>query len=171
MKKMLVVLFAVMFSAAATLAFDDDDSVVRWRSIVGVITTPGVNNPVAGLNAGATAWTTRSGRASVNLLTGFTSFEVEGLVINGTNSTGTPGPISAVVGTLVCGAGSTTQIILDTTPVSLNAHGDARFFGHLSGVPTSCANPLFLIRIAAPAGAAGRWIATGVERFIGEDGK
>jgi hypothetical protein len=171
MKKLLVVLFAVAFSAAAGLAHDNDDDVVRWRSIVGVITTPGVNNPVAGINAGATAWTTRGGRASVNLATGFTSFEVEGLVINGTNSTGTPGPITEVEGTLVCGAGSTTQIILDTTPVSLSVHGDARFFGHLSGVPTTCANPLFLVRIAAPAGAAGRWIGTGVERFIGDDGK
>ena len=81
MKKMLAVLFAVVFSAAVGLAHDNDEDVVRWRSIVGVITTPGVNNPVAGINAGATAWTTHSGRASVNLQTGFTAFEVEGLVI------------------------------------------------------------------------------------------
>ena len=114
---------------------------------------------------------TRGGRASVNLVTGATSFEVEGLVINGTAATGTPGPVSAVVATLVCNAGSTAQTILDTTPVSLNVHGDARFIGHLSGVPVSCANAIFLVRIAAPAGAAGRWIATGVERFIGDDGK
>ena len=171
MKKMLVVLFAVACFAAAGFAHDSDDDVVRWRSIAGVITTPGVNSPVAGVNAGATAWTTRAGRASVNLATGFTSFEVEGLVINGGNSSGTPGAITEVVGTLVCGAGSTTQIILDTTPVSLNVHGDARFFGHFSGVPATCVNPLFLVRIAAPAGAAGRWIGTGVERFIGDDGK
>jgi len=51
MKKLLVVLFAVAFSAAAGLAQDNDDDVVRWKSIVGVITTPGVNNPVAGINA------------------------------------------------------------------------------------------------------------------------
>ncbi len=171
MKKLLAVLFAVVFSAAVGLARDNDDDVVRWRSIVGVITTPGVNNPVAGINAGATAWTTHSGRASVNLQSGLTSFEVEGLVINGTNSTGTPGPITAVEGTLVCGAGSPSQVVLDTTPVPLSVHGDARFFGHLSGVPASCVNPLFLVRIAAPAGAAGRWIGTGVERFIGDDGK
>ena len=53
MKKMLAVLFAVVFSAAVGLAHDNDDDVVRWRSIVGVITTPGVNNPVAGINAGS----------------------------------------------------------------------------------------------------------------------
>lgn len=107
----------------------------------------------------------------MNLENGSTSFEVEGLVINGTASSGTPGAIPAVAGTLICGAGSTTQTILDTTSVSLNAHGDAHFYGPLFRVPSSCTNPLFLIRIAAPAGAAGRWIATGVKRFIGDDGK
>jgi len=35
-----------------------------------------------------------------------------------------------------------------------------------SQASTNCANPLFLIRIATPAGAAGRWIATAAERFI-----
>jgi hypothetical protein len=170
MKKILAVFFAVLFCSAAALAFDEDDSIVSWKSIVGVITTPGVNNPVAGINAGATAWTTRSGHASVNLLTGTTAFEVEGLVINGTNSTGTPGPITQVMGTLVCNPAGATPTILNTTPVSLNVHGNARFFGHLSGVPATCVNPLFLVRIAAPAGAAGRWIATGTQRFIGDEG-
>jgi hypothetical protein len=28
----------------------------------------------------------------------------------------------------------------------------------------SCTNPLFLVRIAIPTGAAGLWIATGAER-------
>lgn len=170
MKKVLAVLIALMFCAAGAFAFDNDDSVVRWKSIVGVITTPGVDNPVANIRAGATAWSVRSGRAHVNLSSGFTSFEVEGLVINGTASSGTPGPITAVTGTLVCNAGSTTQTVLDTTPVSLNVHGNAHFSGLIAGIPASCGNPLFLIRIATPAGAAGRWIATGTERFIGEDG-
>lgn len=170
MKKVLAVLLPLMLCAAAAFALDLDDSVVRWRTIVGVITTPGVDNPVAGIHAGATAWTVRSGRASVDLQTGATAFEVEGLVINGTNSTGARGPISAVTGTLVCNAGTQAQAVLDTTPVSLNVHGDARFSGHISGVPATCSNPLFLVRIAAPAGAAGRWIGAGAERFIGDDG-
>jgi hypothetical protein len=161
----------VALSGASALANDYDNDGVRWRSIVGVITTPSVNNPISTINAGATAWTVRSGHASVNLRSALITFEVEGLVINGTVASGTPGAITAVVGTLVCGAGSATQVILDSSPVPLNEQGDARFSGHFSGIPASCPNPLFLIRIAAPAGAAGRWIATGVERFVDDDRK
>ena len=85
------------------------------------------------------------------------------------NSTDTPGPVSAVVGTLVCNPGTQTVAILDTTSVTLNVRGDAEFSGLLQNIPVTCANPLFLVRIAAPAGAAGRWIGTGTERLIGVD--
>ena len=171
MKKILAVLLPLTLCAFAVFASDNDDAVVRWKSIVGEITTPGVDNPVANLHSGTFAWSARSGRASVDLLTGATSFEVEGLVFNGTTFSGTPGPISAVTGTLVCNGGDKTQTVLDTAAVPLSAHGDARFSGDIGGVPASCGNPLFLIRIATPAGAAGLWIATGAERFIGDDGK
>jgi hypothetical protein len=171
MKKLFAVLFAFTLCVSAAFANDNDDSVVRWHRIVGVITSPGVDAPVGNIHAGATAWNVRSGRASVNLSNGAASFEVEGLTINSTASSGTPGPITAVTGTLVCGAGTTTQLNLDTTPVALSAQGDAYFSGHIVGVPATCANPLFLVRIATPAGAAGRWIATGTERFIGDDDK
>ena len=169
MKKVLAVLFLFALCSAVAFAIDNDDSVVRWKSIVGVITSPGVDAPVAGIHAGATAWTVKSGRARVNLSTGFSSFEVEALNINSTNSTGTPGPITSVTGTLVCNAGTATQAILDTAPVSLSAQGDAEFSGQIAGIPAVCGNPLFLVRIAAPAGAAGRWIATGTDRFIGDN--
>ena len=169
MKKLFAVICMLLCSTAA-FALDSDDSIVHWKSIVGVITIPGVDNPVAGIRAGATPWTVRNGHASVNLATGATFFAVEGLSINGGNSTGTPGPISAVVGTLVCNAGATNQAILDTPSVALNAHGNAAFGGFIQNIPSSCSNPLFLIRIAVPAGAAGRWIATATERFIGDDG-
>lgn len=170
MKRMLAVVLTLMCASAA-FAFDYDDSIVRWKNIVGVITSVGVDNPVAGIHAGATPWSVRSGRARINLTSGSASFEVEGLVINGGASTGTPGPITAVVGTLVCDAGLTTQAVIDTTAVPLNVHGDASFSGHLLNIPASCTNPLFLVRISSPAGAAGRWIATGTERFIGDDEK
>jgi hypothetical protein len=166
MKKLFAVLLPLTLSAVTALAADD--VAVRWKNVVGVITIPGVNLPVGNINSGATAWSARSGLANVNLTNGNAVFEVEGLVINGGNATGTTGPISAVVGTLVCGAGTTTQANFDTAAVALNAQGDARFSGRLVDVPDACANPLFLIRIAAPAGAAGRWIATGTERFLGE---
>jgi hypothetical protein len=168
MKKVLAVLLPLTLCAAAAFAFDNDDSVVRWNSIVGVITAPGVDNPVGSIHAGAGPWSVRSGRARVNLSNGAAFFDVDGLVLNGSNSSGTPGPVTAVTGTLVCNAGSTTPTILDTTSVSLNVHGDAHFSGQIAGIPASCDNPLFLVRIAAPAGAAGRWIATGTERFVGD---
>ena len=170
MKKVLAVLLPLTLFAAAAFAQDSDDSVVSWNSIVGVITAPGVDNPVGTIHGGAGPWSVKSGHARVNLANGFTSFDVQGLVLNGGNSTGTPGAISAVVGTLVCGSGTAAPTILDTASVPLNVHGNAHFFGALRGVPATCANPVFLIRIAAPAGAAGRWIATGTQRFIGDDG-
>lgn len=171
MKKVLAVLLPLMLCATAVFANDlDDSSVVRWNSIVGVITAPGVENPVGTIHAGAGPWSVRSGRARVNLVSGATFVDVDGLVLNGSNSSGTPGPVTAVNGTLVCHSGTTTTV-LDTTPFSLNVHGDAQFSGQIVGIPTVCDNPLFLIRIAAPAGAAGRWIATGTERFIGDEGR
>jgi len=171
MKKVLAVLLPVTLCAAAVFASFSDEQVVRWSGIVGVITSPGVNAPVAGIASGATAWSVRNGRARVSLSDGATFFEVDGLVINSGNATGTPGAITAVTGTLVCNAGATTQTVLDTAAVSLSAQGDAHFSGRIEGVPGTCGNPLFLIRIAAPAGAAGRWIATGTERFINDDGR
>jgi hypothetical protein len=75
------------------------------------------------------------------------------------------------VGTLVCSPGTQTVAILDATSLTLNAHDDAEFSGLLQNIPVTCANPLSLVRIPAPAGVAGRWIGTGTERFIGDDEK
>ena len=171
MKKMLGAMLTLIMCASSVLAFDNDDSIVRWKNIAGVITAPGIDNPVGGIHAGAGPWSVRSGRAQVNLATGATFFDVDGLVLNGSNSSGTPGPVTAVTGTLVCNAGTTTVTVLDTPPASLNVHGDAHFADQIAGVPATCNNPVFLIRISTPAGAAGRWIATGTDRFIGDDGK
>ena len=130
MKKVLALLLPFVLCASTAFAFGnyDDDSVVRWKSIDGVITAPNVDNPVGNIHSGTFPWHARSGHASVNLSTGAASFEVEGLVINGAVFSGTPGPISAVTGTLVCNAGdqTQTQTSFDTPAVSLSAHGDAR---------------------------------------------
>jgi len=171
MKKLVAVVLPLMLCAGAAFANHfDDSSNVRWNGIAGVITAPGVDNPVAGLHAGAGPWTVRSGRARVNLSTGAAFFDVEGLVLNGSNSSGTPGAVTQVNGTLVCQGGA-APVVLDTAAVSIDVHGDAHFAGEISRIPATCDNPLFLVRIAAPAGAAGRWIATGTERFIGDEGR
>jgi hypothetical protein len=156
MKKVYSTLFFVL---SASASFAQSGPVLRWQQIVGDITTPGVNNPVAGIASGGAPWTTTGGAASVNLSTGAVTFQVQGLVLNGTNASGTPGPVQNVMGTLVCNAGTSTQATFDTSMVPLSAQGDAVFSGSLGSLPATCATPLFLIR--AGTGASASWIATG----------
>src|SRR5215475_225942 len=140
----------------ATSAFAQNNTVVRWHQIIGNITAPGIDNPVAGIadangnlsnpiRSGTLPWTTKGGSARVNLSTGEGSFDVEGLVLNGGNATGTTGPITSVVGTLVCDPGA-AQAILDTPAVDLSSKGNAELSFKLR-VPSVCGSPLFLIRI------------------------
>jgi hypothetical protein len=167
MKNFNLTLSLVMLATSA-FAQNNNNTVVRWRQIVGVITAPNIDNPVGGttdangnttdpIHSGTLPWTTKGGRARVNLSTGDGSFDVEGLVLNGGNATGTAGPINTVVGTLVCNPGTPNQAILDTAPVDLSPDGNAELSFKLN-VPTGCASPLFLIRIPQ---AGLRWIATG----------
>jgi len=117
MKKVCAVLF-VLLLAVASFAQDHDDNVVRWKTIVGNITVSN-NDAVAGINPGTTPWSTTGGRASVNLSTGHVSFEVEGLVLNGGNATGTRDGVDQVEGSLICDAGQQNQTIFTTRPVPL----------------------------------------------------
>jgi hypothetical protein len=171
MKKIFAMLF-MLLSASASFAQHGDDAVVRWKSILGVIATQQDTNPVSNnIDSGTFAWTTAGGHARVNLATGAAAFTVEGLVINGSQFSGTPGPITSVTGTLVCNAGIPGQeFTVDSPPVDLSPLGNARFSGSLSDGPiSSCGNPLFLIRIFNIPPARGRWIATGAQRFFGDD--
>jgi len=141
-------------------AFAQSDSVVRWRGIEGVITAPGIDNPVSQISSGTLPWTTRGGSARINLATGEGAFDVEGLVLNGGSASGTTGPIISVVGTLVCNPASTTapaQAVIDTPSTTLSPTGDAALSFKIA-VPPTCNNPLFLIRIPQ---FGLRWIATG----------
>lgn len=160
---------ALLLAPVATFAQQSEDSIVQWQGIVGVITAPNVDNPVAGIKAGAGPWTVRSGHARVDLLTGRANFDVEGLVLVGGNATGTPGPVSTLNGTLVCNAGAGNQEVINTAEVRLSAEGDAHFRGQLDSLPSACLSPLFLVRIGSslPA-AAGRWLGTGAVRTFGD---
>ena len=159
----------VLATLCASSSFASD---VHWKSIVGVITAPSVNNPVGNVAAGTFPWSVHTGKAKVNLSTGATNFQVQGLVINGQIFSGTPGPVTAVTGTLVCNAGDASEMELDTSDVAIDAQGDAQFSGMIDGIPAACSNPLFLIRIATianpanPNAARGFWIATGGERTV-----
>ena len=88
-------------------------------------------------------------------------FDVQGLVLAGGATIGTPGPINQVKGTLVCGAGTPTQVIFDTALVTLSPQGDADFSGPIGLIPTTCnaTNVVFLVRINGD-----RWIANGAVR-------
>src|SRR5215468_2590115 len=118
------------------------DSLVQWRQIVGVITAPNVDNPVAGISAGTLPWSVREGHARVNLATGEASFEVRGLVLNGGAASGTTGPITTVTGTLVCNPATPRQVVIDTAEVPLSALGNAHFRGEMNAVPGDCTSPL-----------------------------
>ena len=184
MKKASALVIALLCGGRLLAAAHDHGSVVTWRNISGVITAPGVDNPVAvttdaddhvlsQIHSGTLPWITRSGSAQVNLVTGAVEFSVRGLVLIGGNGSGTAGPINQVIGTLVCNPGSTDvnqpQSILDTEPVALSILGNANFTGQLTAyVPSPCDSPLFLIRIGPAFGPfAGRWLATGVEPQVG----
>ena len=149
-----VSLLTLMLAAAA---FAQNDTVVHWRGMAGVITAPGTDNPVGQIHSGAGPWTARGGSARVNLQTGEGAFDIEGLVLNGGNSTGSPGAVTSVVGTLVCNAGSpagATEAAIDTSAVTLSSEGNAELSFKIN-VPQNCRNPLFLVRVPS-----GRWIAT-----------
>ena len=165
MKKVLASLFLLL---SVSSAFAQTSNTVRWQSFAGVITAQNVDNPVsANIHSGTFAWTVRGGSARVNLATGAASFNIQQLVINGAKFSGTPGPITQVTGTLVCNPGADGESTRDTAAVNLDAHGNAQFSGNL-GSPGTCANPLFLVRIFNPSGARGLWIATGIDRTLGD---
>jgi hypothetical protein len=164
---------ALLMSAIASPAAADS---VRWRTIIGVSpisltaatpTTPPtpVQNVVAGIPPGGQPWSTLGGHAAVDLAAGRVEFEVEGLVLAGGNTIGTPDGINQVMGTLVCPV-TPTPVVINTALVPLSAQGDAEFSGSVGAIPTSCtsSNVLFLVRIAA-----GRWIANGAVRSSGRD--
>ena len=170
MKKVCAML-CLLLGASVSFA-QGNPNLVRWQNIVGNITVSN-NDAVAGINPGTTPWSAVGGRARVNLATGRVSFDVDGLVLNGGNATGTPGGVDQVEGSLICDAGQQDQTIFTTLPVPLDARGNAEFSGSFNGTSeaplASCNNPLFLIRIGPDLpGANQRWIATGAVRFGGQ---
>lgn len=138
-------------------AFAQSNTVVRWHGFQGVITAPGVDNPVGLVHSAPGPWTAQSGSAQINLNNGEGFFDIEGLVFNGGPFSGTTGPVASVIGTLVCNPGSpagTTEADIDTPATSLSAMGNAELSFRIT-VPAVCNNPVFLVRAGN-----GRWLAT-----------
>jgi hypothetical protein len=151
--------FALMAMTACALAVttvssraDDRDRETTWKSIKG-ITQAG--NVVDGIAGGGQPWSTLSGEASVDLRDGEIEFDVRGLVLAGGDAIGTPGPVTSVAATIVCGAGQSVA----TPQIPLSTQGDAHFEGDIA-VPAACtsANVNFLLV------AGTKWIANGSVR-------
>ena len=147
----------LMTLALCAGAFAQSDTAVRWRGMQGVVTAPGVDNPVGQVHSAPGPWTARSGGARINLNSGEGFFDIEGLVFNGGSFSGSTGPVASVIGTLVCNPGSpagTTEAAIDTPATGLSTVGDAELSFRIT-VPAVCNNPVFLVRAAS-----GRWLAT-----------
>jgi hypothetical protein len=156
---------ALLLVAIASPSQADDSGFVRWKKIIGVAQAGDVvgiaPNTVTG---GGQPWSTLDGDVVVNLNEGSVYFEVRGLVLAGGNSIGTPGPVTNVIGTLLCGlaAGDTTNII-STPAVPLSAQGNAEFYGSFSSSTTSCsATDVAFLLVANAVG--GPWIGNGAVR-------
>jgi len=148
-------------SAPDSSSSSENNTVVRWDRIVGVITSEGLSNPVAGIASSTTPWTATFGAAKVDLTNGAASFFVQGLAFVGGDTIGTPGAVNSVAGALVCDAGAADQVITETPAVFLDVQGNAEFKGRLEKLPPSaCSNPIFLI-LNAPKNI---WIATAAVR-------
>jgi len=145
---------ALLILPIATSAKADN---VRWRTIVGIVQA---GNVVGNIPGGGQPWTTLGGRARVDLSRSRLDFDVQGLVLAGGNTIGTPGAVNQVMGTLICDAGG-TNVTIDSPPVPLSPQGDADFSGPIGPIVSTCnsSNVAFLIRIPA-----GRWIANGAVR-------
>jgi hypothetical protein len=145
---------ALLVLSAASPATADS---TRWQTIVGIVQA---GNVVGNITGGGQPWTTLGGRARVDLSHSRLDFNVQGLVLAGGNTIGTPGAINQVIGTLICDAGG-TNLTFDTPPVPLSPQGDADFSGPIGPIASTCnsSNVAFLVRITA-----GRWIANGAVR-------
>src|SRR5260370_42240757 len=77
MNKLSLTLSLVVIAGSA-FAQNNNNTVVRWKTIVGNITVSN-NDAAAGINPCTTPWSTNAGRAIVNLSTEHGSFDAEGL--------------------------------------------------------------------------------------------
>jgi hypothetical protein len=66
MKKVFALLLPLALCATSAFAWVENATVVRWNSIVGVITAPAVDNPIASIYSGATGrWIGTAGEHNI----------------------------------------------------------------------------------------------------------
>jgi hypothetical protein len=120
-------------------------------------------SPIAGSNPGVTIAGVKSGGAPWVVNHGFAVFsddgrlraDVRGLILP---NLGTPGPVTAVAASVVCG----DAVAATTDSVPLSVDGNAELHAKLQ-VPSPCLGTIVLIRATAfngtPLPAPGPWIA------------
>ncbi len=126
------------------------DGIGFLSPIVG--SNPGVT--IAGVKSGGAPWVV-SHRFAVLNDEGRLRVELRGLILP---SVGTPGPVTAVAASVVCG----DAVAATTDSVLLSVDGNAEIHAKLQ-VPSPCLGTIVLIRAAAfngtPLPAPGPWIA------------
>jgi hypothetical protein len=137
------------------------DEIAFLSPIVG--SNPGVT--IAGVKSGGAPWVVNRGFAVLND-EGRLRADLRGLVLP---NLGTPGPVTAVAASVVCG----DAVAATTDSVPLSVDGNAEIHAELQ-VPSPCLGTIVLIRAAAfnglPLPAPGPWIAaTGLAKDSDSD--
>jgi hypothetical protein len=137
------------------------DEIAFFSRIVG--SNPGVT--IAGVKSGGAPWVVNHGFAVLND-DGRLRTDVRGLILP---NLGTPGPVTAVPASVVCG--DTVAVTSDSVPLSVD--GNAEIHAKLQ-VPSPCLGTILLIRATAfngtPLPAPGPWIAaTGLTKGSDSD--
>ena len=137
------------------------DEIAFLSPIVG--SNPGVT--IAGVKSGGSPWVVNHGLAVLND-DGRLRTDVRGLILT---NLGTPGPVTAVAASVVCGDAVATT----SDSVALSVDGNAEIHAKLQ-VPSPCLGTIVLIRATAfngtPLPAPGPWIAaTGLTKGSDSD--
>jgi hypothetical protein len=149
--------FVSCLFAVSTVA----DEIGFLSPIVG--SNPGVT--IAGVKSGGAPWVVSRGFAVLND-EGRLRADVRGLILP---NLGTPGPVTAVAASVVCG----DAVAATSDSVALSADGNAEIHAKLQ-VPSPCLGTIVLIRATAfngtPLPAPGPWIAaTGLTKGSDSD--
>lgn len=155
MKKVLRKAAVVGFIGAGVLAAGAMAQEILFRSAV-IGSNP--KTVIAGVEGGVAPWTVGRGSAVLDDEGGL-RVVLHGLVIT---SLGTPGPVTGVAASLVCG-GSGGTVAATTNAVPLSGDGNAEIEGKITA-PGPCFGPIVLVRAAAingsPLPQPGPWIAS-----------
>jgi hypothetical protein len=162
MKKRAAVALILSCSVSGLFAAGTIGDEIAFLSLI-VGSNPGVT--IAGVQSGGAPWVVNHGFAVLND-EGRLRADLRGLILP---NLGTPGPVTAVAASVVCG--DAVAATTDSAPLSVDGNADV----HVKlQVPSPCLGTIVLIRAAAfngtPLPATGPWIAaTGLAKDSNSD--